>query len=101
MLRRRGNNPRKGGLTSLDISIAKIEGVCKSRRYSIIIPMTNCIRCKTKLIPIVYGRIDPELLDMQDKGLLLISLDKTKSANSYCPLCEEAYGDYTDTPLFS
>ena len=59
----------------------------------------NCIRCKTKLIPIVYGRIDPEILDMQDKGLLLISLDKTRTANSYCPLCEEAYGDFTDLPL--
>ena len=59
----------------------------------------NCIRCKTKLIPIVYGRIDPEILDMQDKGLLLISLDKTRSANSYCPLCEEAYDNVTDMPL--
>ena len=98
MLRRRGNNPRKGGLTSLDISIAKIEGVCKSRRYSIINPMINCIRCKTKLIPIVYGRLDPEILDMQDKGLLLVSMDKNRTANSYCPLCEEAYGDFTDSP---
>lgn len=66
--------------------------------YSIIIPMINCIRCKTKLIPIVYGRLDPEILEMQDKGLLLISMDKSRSANSYCPLCEEAYGDYTDFP---
>ena len=66
--------------------------------YSIINLMINCIRCKTKLIPIVYGRIDPEILEMQDKGLLLVSLDKTRSANSYCPLCEEAYGDYTDFP---
>ena len=68
--------------------------------YSIIIPMLNCITCKTKLIPIVYGRLDPEILEMQDKGLLLISMDKSKSANSYCPLCEEAYGDYTSTPEF-
>ena len=58
----------------------------------------NCITCKTKLIPIVYGRIDKDILDMQDKGLLLVSLDKTRSANSYCPLCEEAYGDFTDLP---
>jgi hypothetical protein len=89
------------GFTLLDISIAKGWGYVKQGRYSIIILMINCIRCKTKLIPIVYGRIDPEVLDMQDKGLLLISLDKHKSANSYCPLCEEAYGDYTDTPSFS
>jgi hypothetical protein len=60
--------------------------------------MLNCITCKTKLIPIVHGRLDPEILDMQDKGLLLVSLDKTRNVNSYCPLCEEAYGDYTDFP---
>ena len=52
-----------------------------------------CPICKTKLIPIVH-RIDPETLDMQDKGLLLVSLDK--DLNSFCPLCEEAYGSYTD-----
>lgn len=62
--------------------------------------ITNCIRCKSKLIPIVYGRIDPEMLDMQDKGLLLIGMNMTNKPNSFCPLCEEAYGDYTDTPLF-
>jgi len=58
----------------------------------------NCIRCRSKLIPIVYGRIDPEILDMQDKGLLLVSLDNSRLANSYCPLCEEAYTDFTDLP---
>lgn len=63
--------------------------------------ITNCYRCKSKLIPIVYGRLDKDILDMQDKGLILVGLDKTKGVNSYCPLCEEAYGDYTDTPLFS
>ena len=78
-------------------------GIHKIGRYmvnAIIIPsmITNCIRCKTKLIPIVHGRLDPEVLDMQDKGLLLISLDKSNLANSYCPLCEEAYGDFTDLP---
>ena len=57
-----------------------------------------CITCKTKLIPIVYGRLDPEVLDMQDKGLLLISLDKNKTSKSYCPLCEESYGDFTLPP---
>jgi len=60
--------------------------------------LINCITCKTKLIPVVYGRIDPEILDMQDKGLLLIGMDKTRGVNSYCPLCEEAYGDFTDVP---
>jgi hypothetical protein len=60
--------------------------------------ITNCIRCKSKLIPIIHGRLDPEVLDMQNKGLLLISLDNTRMANSYCPLCEEAYMDFTDLP---
>jgi hypothetical protein len=58
----------------------------------------NCIRCKSKLIPIVYGRLDPEILNMQNEGLLLIGMDRAKGANSFCPLCEEAYADYTYTP---
>jgi hypothetical protein len=32
---------------------------------------------------------------------LLISLDSNRTANSYCPLCEEAYSDFTLTPEFS
>jgi hypothetical protein len=63
--------------------------------------LTSCIKCNTKLIPIVYDRLDPETLDLQDKGILLISLDKNRSANSFCPLCEEAYGDYTLAPDYS
>lgn len=64
--------------------------------------ITNCYRCKTKLIPIVYDRLDPEILDMQDKGLLLIGMNKSSGKpNSYCPLCEEAYGDFTDTPAIA
>lgn len=62
--------------------------------------MNICPLCKTKLIPIVYGKINPEMLDMQDKGILLIGIDKDKSVNSFCPLCEEAYGDFTHTPEF-
>jgi len=61
--------------------------------------MSKCPQCNVKLIPVVYGRLDPEILDMQDKGLLLISLDKSKKVNSYCPLCEEAYEAFTDMPL--
>ena len=60
--------------------------------------INTCITCKTKLIPIVYGRLDPDILDMQDKGLLLIGLDKARGANSFCPLCEESYTDFTSTP---
>jgi hypothetical protein len=55
----------------------------------------NCIVCKTKLIPIIH-RLDPDVLDMQDKGLALASLDKTY--NSFCPLCEESYRDITGLP---
>lgn len=61
--------------------------------------LTNCITCKTKLIPVVHRRIDHDILDLYEKGLILIGSDK--SVNSYCPLCEEAYGDYTDSPVFS
>lgn len=60
--------------------------------------INNCIRCHTKLIPIVYGRLDPEILDMQNKGLLLIGLNEARGANSFCPLCEESYTDFTSTP---
>ena len=58
----------------------------------------NCITCKTKLIPIVYDRLDPEVLDMQDKGLILIGLNSSIRPNSFCPLCEESYMDFTDLP---
>lgn len=61
--------------------------------------MSICPICKTKLIPIVYGQLNPEILEMQEKGLLLISLDKNKTANSYCSLCEEAYSNFTDFPF--
>lgn len=66
--------------------------------YNIPSMITNCIRCKTKLIPVVYGRLDKDILDMQEKGLVLISLNKTRDVNSFCPLCEESYMDYTNTP---
>ena len=58
--------------------------------------MSICPICKTKLIPIVHDVINPDILDKQDKGLLLIGMDK--GLNSFCPLCEEAYGNYTDFP---
>ena len=38
---------------------------------------------------------------MQDKGLLLVGLDKARNVNSFCPLCEESYEDFTLTPEFS
>jgi len=63
--------------------------------------ITNCIVCKSKLIPVVYGRLDKDILDMQDKGLLLVGMDKARGVNSFCPLCEESYEDFTLTPEFS
>lgn len=63
--------------------------------------ITNCIVCKSKLIPVVYGRLDKDILDMQDKGLLLVGMDKARNVNSFCPLCEESYEDFTLTPEFS
>jgi hypothetical protein len=61
--------------------------------------MNICPLCKTKLIPIVYDRLDPEILDMQDKGLLLIGMNKgSETPNSFCPLCEESYRDFTTLP---
>jgi len=60
--------------------------------------MTGCPICKTKLIPIVHGVISPKMLDLQDQGMILIGLDNTSKANSFCPLCEETYPDFTDMP---
>jgi len=62
--------------------------------------INNCLICKSKLIPVVYGRLDPEILDLQNKGILLIGIDKARKVNSFCPLCEEAYGDFTLPPEF-
>ena len=60
--------------------------------------LNNCITCKTKLIPIVYDRVDPEYISLMAKNQILISLDKDRTFNSFCPLCEERYQDYTLTP---
>ena len=60
--------------------------------------MTICPICKTKLLPIIYGVVSPKMLDMQDQGKILIGLDNTSKVNSFCPLCEEAYADFTDMP---
>jgi hypothetical protein len=60
--------------------------------------LNNCISCKTKLIPIVYGRVDPEAITMMARNEIIISLDKNRKYNSFCPLCEESYVDFTYTP---
>lgn len=60
--------------------------------------ITNCIVCKAKLIPVIYGRVDKDVLELQEQGQILISLNKTRDINSFCPLCEESYKDYTNMP---
>jgi len=81
---------------------SKVWGVCQIGAVYDKLPymLTNCITCKTKLIPIVYDRVDPEYITLMAKGEIIISLDKNRRFNSFCPLCEEHYQDYTDTPLF-
>ena len=61
-----------------------------------------CNKCKTKLIPIVYGVISQRTLDMSEAGLILLGGSTLRSGrlpNSYCPLCEEAFDNVTDMPL--
>ena len=69
-----------------------------SRNATIPYMIHNCIRCRAKLIPIVYDRVDPEYISLMAKNKILISLDKDRTFNSFCPLCEERYGDFTDLP---
>jgi len=64
--------------------------------------MRTCDRCKTKLIPIVYGVVNKKILDLSNKGLVLIGGTTNRSGrlpNSYCPLCEESFDNVTDMPL--
>jgi len=80
-----------------------IHKIGRYRGNAIINPIMihNCIRCRTKLIPIVYDRVDPEYIALMAKGLIIISLEKDRKFNSFCPLCEERYVDITDTPHYS
>jgi hypothetical protein len=62
-----------------------------------------CSRCKTKLIPIVYGVVSKKVLDMSEAGLILLGGSTLRSGrlpNSYCPLCEEAFDNVTDMPFY-
>ena len=64
--------------------------------------LNNCITCKTKLIPIVYGVVSKKVLDMSEAGLILLGGSTLRSGrlpNSYCPLCQEAFDTVTDMPL--
>ena len=52
-----------------------------------------CPKCYVKMIPIVYGKLNPDLLDMQKDNKIIIGIGKYKAGKplSYCPLCEESY----------
>lgn len=60
--------------------------------------LNYCPRCRTKLIPIVYGRLDPEYMELMSQGKIILSLVSEKKYNSFCPLCEESYVDFTESP---
>lgn len=61
--------------------------------------MSICPICRTKLIPIVYGLVNPELVTAMARNLLILSMDKNRKYNSFCPLCEESYEAITDMPI--
>lgn len=52
-----------------------------------------CPKCYVKLIPIMYGRLNPDLVDLQKQNKIIIGPGKYKQGKprSYCPLCEESY----------
>jgi hypothetical protein len=54
-----------------------------------------CPRCSVHLIPIIYGNLTPDLLDMEKEGKLIIGNGKfsKNKPTSFCISCEEAY-DY-------
>lgn len=52
-----------------------------------------CPKCLVKLVPIVYGRLTADLVDMSNQGKIVVGVGKYKPGKplSYCPLCEETY----------
>lgn len=61
--------------------------------------MKNCPSCRTKLVPIFYGRVDYDHLDLHREGRAFLGGMQEKPYHSYCPLCEESYKEYTDLPI--
>ena len=51
-----------------------------------------CPSCNNKVIPIVYGQLNPVLIEMSAEGRLIIgdseAIDKPEF---YCPNCTEAF----------
>jgi hypothetical protein len=52
-----------------------------------------CPRCSVKLIPVIYGKVTPELVDMERQGKLIVGSGKYVKGkpSSFCISCEEAY----------
>jgi hypothetical protein len=52
-----------------------------------------CPKCHVKLIPILYGKLTPDLIDMQKQNKLIVGSGKYKKGKplSFCISCEESY----------
>ena len=53
-----------------------------------------CPHCNNKLIPILYGFVDPKYVDMHKQGLVFListTWHTKNSPNSYCKKCEETF----------
>jgi hypothetical protein len=56
-----------------------------------------CPKCHVKLTPIIYGTLNPDLIDMQNQGKIIIGSGKYKKGKplSICISCEETYETFT------
>jgi hypothetical protein len=59
---------------------------------------SNCPNCRTKLVPIFYGKLDYIHLDLHVAGRAFLGGMNEKPYHSYCALCEESFNLYTDIP---
>lgn len=52
-----------------------------------------CPICRVKLIPVVYGKLNPDLVDKQKSGQLVVGSGKYVKGKptAMCISCEEAY----------
>jgi len=51
-----------------------------------------CEKCKSLLVPIVYGQVNPVLLDMAKSGRIIIGDNKAIDRPTfYCSNCTEAF----------
>ena len=53
-----------------------------------------CPHCNNKLIPLLYGFVDPKYVDMHKEGLVFLvstTYHTKNSLTSYCKKCEESF----------